>query len=113
MGDPDDPSLPVIERLQADFPLCRIRVLFGSGRVAANDKVAKLVRLAQEARYEHLVINDSDVRVRPDYLRSVIAPLENPKVGAVTCFYVSSATTALSKIFKPPACSPISTRVCW
>jgi ceramide glucosyltransferase len=89
VGDPDDPSLPVIERLQADFPQCNIRVLFGSGRIAANDKVAKLVRLAQEARYEHLVINDSDVRVRPDYLRSVIAPLENPKVGAVTCFYVS------------------------
>ncbi len=89
VGDPDDPSMPIIERLQADFPKCRIRVLFGSGRVAANDKVAKLVRLAQEARYEHLVINDSDVRVRPDYLRSVIAPLEHPKVGAVTCFYVS------------------------
>jgi ceramide glucosyltransferase len=89
VGDPDDPSMPVIERLQADFPQSRIRVLFGSGRVAANDKVAKLVRLAQEARYEHLVINDSDVRVRPDYLRSVVAPLENPKVGAVTCFYVS------------------------
>ena len=36
---------------------------------------------------EHLVISDSDVRVEPDYLRKIIAPLANPKVGAVTCFY--------------------------
>jgi len=90
VGAPDDPSMPAIERLRSDFPERKIRVLFGSGRVAANDKVAKLARLASEALYEHLVINDSDVRVRPDYLRSIVAPLENPKIGAVTCFYVST-----------------------
>jgi ceramide glucosyltransferase len=65
-------------------------VLFGSGRVAANDKVAKLVRLANEAAYEYLVINDSDVRVRRDYLRKIVAPLSDPKIGAVTCLYVST-----------------------
>ena len=89
VGSLDDPAMPAIEQLQRDFPARRIRVLFGSGRIAANDKVAKLARLANEAQYEHLVINDSDVRVKPDYLRRVIAPLENPQVGAVTCFYVS------------------------
>lgn len=89
VGAPDDPCMPAIEQLKRDFPRRQIRVLFGSGRIAANDKVAKLVRLADEAQYEYLVINDSDVRARPDYLRQVVAPLENPKVGAVTCFYVS------------------------
>lgn len=90
VGTPDDPALPVIEKLQRDFPDRDIRVLFGSGRVAANDKVAKLARLANEARYEHLVVSDSDVRVRPDYLRRIIAPLASPQVGAVTCLYVST-----------------------
>lgn len=95
VGTTDDPVLPVIEQLKQDFPLCQIRVLFGSGRLAVNDKVAKLARLASEARYEHLVISDSDVRVRPDYLRNVIAPLANPKVGAVTCLYVSTGEKTL------------------
>jgi ceramide glucosyltransferase len=84
----NDPALPVIERLGRDFPERQIRILFGSGRNAANDKVAKLSRLVREARYELLVISDSDVRVRPDYLRTVVAPLADPNVGAVTCFYV-------------------------
>ncbi len=89
VGTTDDPVLPVIEKLQHDFPDRHIRVLFGSGRVASNDKVAKLARLASEAHHEYLVINDSDVRVRPDYLRTIVAPLANSHVGAVTCFYVS------------------------
>ena len=90
VGDRSDPVLPVIEKVIADFPKQSIRVLVGSGREATNDKVAKLARLSQEAKYEILVINDSDVRAEPDYLRKVVAPLADPKVGAVTCFYVST-----------------------
>lgn len=85
----DTPVLEAIERLKRDFPERSIRVLFGSGRVAANDKAAKLARLVRAARHEVLVISDSDVRARPDYLRSVVAPLARPEVGAVTLPYVS------------------------
>lgn len=94
VGDADDPALPVIEKLKADFPERRIRVLFGSGRVATNDKVAKLARMVSEATNDVVVISDSDVRVRPDYLRTVVTPLANPKVGAVTCFYVPAQDAA-------------------
>lgn len=87
--DPEDDSVrPVVEKLRRDFPQHEIRVLYGSGRVASNDKVAKLARLAAEARYETVVISDSDVRVNPDYLRAMTAPLKDPRVGAATCFYV-------------------------
>lgn len=86
--DDTDPALPVLYRLKNDFPRTRIRIIIGSGREAANDKVAKLARLTEEAAYEHLVISDSDARVEPDYLRKLVAPLANPEVGAVTCFYV-------------------------
>ena len=77
----------VIDRLTAEFPQRPIRVLYGSGRVATNDKVARLARLVSEAEHEVVVISDSDVRVRPDYLRRIVAPLRDTKVGAVTCFY--------------------------
>ena len=87
VGDASEPALPTIQRLIRDFPECQIRVLIGSGRVATNDKVAKLARLSAEAKYETVVMSDSDVRVQPDYLRTIVAGLADPKVGAVTCFY--------------------------
>ena len=90
VGDENDPSVPVLEKLKRDFPNRQIRILFGSGRKAINDKVAKLVRMVDEARHEVLVINDSDVRVEPDYLRTVVAPLRKPRVRGVTCLYVST-----------------------
>ena len=90
VGDESDPSVPVLEKLKRDFPDRQIRILFGAGRKAVNDKVAKLVRMVNEARHEILVINDSDVRVEPNYLRTVVAPLGNPKVRGVTCLYVST-----------------------
>ena len=88
--DADDPALPVLEKLVRDFPERDIRLLFGSGRDAINDKVARLVRLTNEAKYDLFVITDGDVRVRPDYLRAVAAPFRDAKVGAATCLYIST-----------------------
>ena len=90
VGDENDASVPVLQKLTRDFPERQIRILYGSGRTAINDKVGKLVRMVKEARNEVLVINDSDVRVDPNYLRTVVAPLRDPKVGGVTCLYVSA-----------------------
>ena len=60
--DPDDEAvLSVLAKLIADFPECTIRILYGSGRVATNDKVAKLARLVSDAAHEVVVISDSDV----------------------------------------------------
>lgn len=89
VGDENDASVPVLQKLIRDFPERHIRILYGSGRNAINDKVAKLVRMVKEARHEVLVMNDSDVRVEPNYLRTVVAPLRDPKIGGVTCLYVS------------------------
>jgi ceramide glucosyltransferase len=88
IGDTTDPAYPLLEQLVREFPECRIRILIGSGREATNDKVAKLVRLVDEASHEYLIISDSDVRVKSDYLRKTVAPLANPRIGAATCFYV-------------------------
>jgi ceramide glucosyltransferase len=94
VGDTNDPVFPLLEQLIHEFPERRIRILIGSGREATNDKVAKLVRLVEEASHEYLVISDSDVRVKPNYLHKIIAPLANSKIGAVTCFYVPTEDTS-------------------
>lgn len=93
--DRDDPALAVIEQLVRDFPERSIRLLYGSGRAAVNDKVARLVRLVAEAKNELVVITDGDVRVQPDYLRTVAATMQDPKVGGATCLYASTKENGL------------------
>ena len=87
MADPHDPVIPVIEQLQRDFPDRSIRFVTDVPRVGENNKVNSLCRLVKEARYGLLVMTDSDVRVPRDYLREVVAPFADRRVGAVTCFY--------------------------
>jgi ceramide glucosyltransferase len=87
VAESDDPAVPVIERLQADFPKCSIRLIKGVAKIGSNNKVNSLCRLAHEAKYELVVMSDSDVRVDSDYLRVAAAPFADPQVGAVTALY--------------------------
>ena len=90
VSDPADPAAAEIRRLMAEFPEVPIRLVVSSFR-AANGKVGVLADLAREARHPVLVVNDSDIGVPRDYLRRVVAPLEDPGVGMVTCLYRGEA----------------------
>jgi ceramide glucosyltransferase len=85
--DDQEPAIPVIEKLIRDFPERSIRLLVGSEPLGASDKVNKLCRMVREARHDIVIVSDSDVRVAPGFLRAVVAPFSDPKVGGVTCLY--------------------------
>ena len=87
VNDANDPAIPLVEKLIAEFPGCRIRLFVGAEHLGANRKVNKLARLAREAQFDMLVLTDGDVRVGANFLREVVAPLQDKKVGAVTSFY--------------------------
>jgi ceramide glucosyltransferase len=96
-GDENDPCVPVVQKLMRDFPQTRIRLIYCANHGAVNDKVAKLGRLVEGAEYDVLVINDADVRVKPDYLRTVVAPLHDERVGGVTCMYTTTGESSFAE----------------
>jgi ceramide glucosyltransferase len=85
--DDNDPAIAVIEKIIQDFPQRSIRLLTGSQALGVSDKVNKLCRMVREARYDILLVSDSDVRVEPGFLHKLVAPFANPQVGGVTCLY--------------------------
>ena len=95
VSDANDPAIPLVERLKAEFPERAIRLMICQGNLGANTKVSNLAQMAREARYGYLLVNDSDIRVAPDYLHRGLAPLADPKVGLVTCLYRGLANSSL------------------
>jgi len=87
VNDDRDPAVPLIRQIMAEFRQKRIRLFTNAEDLGANRKVNKLAMLTREAQYDVLVLTDGDVRVGPNYLREVIAPLREKKIGAVTSFY--------------------------
>ncbi len=84
--DPDDAAVAVVHRLRRDHPDRDIVLAIGHAP-GANRKVANLQQMMAYARHDVLVMSDGDIRVRPDYLRTMVAPLADPDVGLTTCLY--------------------------
>jgi ceramide glucosyltransferase len=82
-----DLGLQAARRVAARFPHVKARILTCGEPPWPNARTFSLEIMRRAARYPILVASDSDVRVGPDYLASVVAPLADPQVGMVTCLY--------------------------
>ncbi len=87
VNDRDDGAAPAARALIRDFPGHDIALAADAPPTGGNGKVANLENMLPAARHDLLVLADSDMRVEPDYLAAVTAPLRDPRVGAVTCLY--------------------------
>lgn len=87
VAEASDPVVPVIERLQREFPTVDIQLAIDRRQHGSNRKVSNLINMMPLVRHDNLVIADSDVWVPTDYLANLIAPLTDSGVGVVTCTY--------------------------
>lgn len=82
-----DSSIPIVEKLIADFPEIDIELVVCPAVIGANLKVSNLENMLGRVKHERIIIVDSDIRVGPDYLRQISRELSEEKVGLVTCLY--------------------------
>ena len=87
----DDPAIEVIHQLMADFPHHDINLNIDPAIHGPNYKVSNLINAFPKAKYDLLMICDSDIRVEPTFLQSVTAHFSTPDVGLVTSPYRSSS----------------------
>ncbi|HJZ33622.1 MAG TPA: bacteriohopanetetrol glucosamine biosynthesis glycosyltransferase HpnI [Hyphomicrobiaceae bacterium] len=95
VSEATDPATAVVHRLITQFPHADIALVVGTDVHGANRKISNLINMAAHARHGLIVLSDSDIRVDQHYLRQVVAALDQPGVGAVTCLYRGTADERL------------------
>jgi ceramide glucosyltransferase len=87
VNDATDAAVPIVRRLITEFPSVDMQLVICTEVFGANRKVSNLIHLLRKAKYEHILVNDGDIKVRPGYLRAVMSYFFNPETGMVTCLY--------------------------
>lgn len=82
-----DPAVPLVERLRALYPQVPSALIVTGEPSCPNAKVYSLGCMVAAARFDRLVMSDSDVRAAPDLLRRLAAEWQDPDVGLITCPY--------------------------
>lgn len=90
-----DPALRIVEKLRAKYPKVPVKIAFSGPPDRPNAKVCSLMKMVPLATTDLFNISDSDVHVEPNYLREIMAPFADPKVGMVTCLYRGVPTGGL------------------
>jgi ceramide glucosyltransferase len=97
VADANDPVCKIVQEIIAKNPKCDAQLIVVEKLVGTNAKVAKLALLDKLAKHGLILVSDADVRVPPDFLANIVAPLRDEKVGLVNCFYrlANPSTTAM------------------
>jgi len=95
VADAGDPAFAVARHFLARHPHVDGRVVVTNPRAAINPKVAQLIDLERVATGQVCVISDSNVRVSPTYLASLVGELEDPRVGLVTSLFAGTGEQTL------------------
>jgi ceramide glucosyltransferase len=90
-----DPAHGVARRFIAAHPKIDARLLITDPQAAINPKVAQLIGLERVATGDVYVISDSNVRVQPTYLWSLVSELTDARVGMVTSLFAGTGERTL------------------
>jgi ceramide glucosyltransferase len=85
--DPADPAVAIARLLAASPEAPRFDLVIDARRHGSNPKISNLINMLPSAQHDVLLMADSDMEVGPDYLARIVAELQRPGVGAVTCVY--------------------------
>jgi ceramide glucosyltransferase len=80
----DDPVVPIVRRLQAEFPGRQIQLVFAELQ-GTNRKTSIMEAMWHAATGQFLFFSDADVAAPENYLRQLVPQLMQPETGCLTC----------------------------
>jgi len=83
----ENEALGIVREVCARYPNIRTQVIVTGRSPWLNPPAYSFYKMAALAAHDILVTSDSDVEVQPNYLREVVPPMLDPKVGMLTCVY--------------------------
>jgi len=95
VNDANDEAIPLVRRLMSEFPNRDLNLVVCKEVLGSNRKVSNLIHLLRQAKHQHVLVNDGDIKVAPKYLQTVMADFTNPEAGMITCLYRGSAASTL------------------
>ena len=100
LQDYNDPAYKVVRKIRDKYPDNNITILVERCEVGLNPKVNNLIPAYRIAKYEHVLISDSNVFVNRDYLQSIVKPMSDPAVGLVSNIIRGAGGRSLGSIFE-------------
>jgi ceramide glucosyltransferase len=93
----EDNVSELVTNLIQKYPHINAQLVVCHEVLGVNGKVSSLIQMARRAEHDIIVVSDADVLVPRDFLLNVVAPLREPEVGLVNCFYrlANPSTTAM------------------
>jgi ceramide glucosyltransferase len=100
VADADDPAIEVVRQLQREFPDHDSQLVVGCPAFGLNPKVENLAAMEPRRKYDVILISDSNVRARPNYLRETVCYLAEPGVGLVTNLFAGTGEVHASAVLE-------------
>jgi ceramide glucosyltransferase len=100
VADADDPAIEIVQKLHREFPNHDSELIVGCPAFGLNPKVESLAAMERHRKHDVILISDSNVRVRPSYLRETVSYLAEPGVGLVSNLFAGVGEVHASAVLE-------------
>ncbi len=87
LQDPADEAAGIVRAVMAEFPDQDMHLVCSTDSHGENPKISNVINIMTSAHHSVVILSDSDIGVDPAYVKNIVAALQQPGVGLVTCLY--------------------------
>jgi ceramide glucosyltransferase len=100
LQDHNDPAYKVAGKIKEKYPDKDISVITEKCNIGLNPKVNNLIPAYKIAKYEHILISDSNVMANSNYLQDISKHMKDPDVGLVSNIIKGTRGRSFGSIFE-------------